>query len=154
MTASLSSNGCPKCGWRPRETDSEKVSACARCGLVFERWTPELAAEQIVMDDEGESLWAAVQASWNDDSTHDAFLKHCSLSGRLALAGRRYRERLDQAPKDPTAGRMQERVVSMATLTFAQRAPKPIPVTRTRMFWAVLACFVGIGIVSALLYGR
>ena len=64
---------------------------------------------------------------------HDAFLKHCATAGRLAAAGRKYRERLDAYPEDPVAAQMQARIVGMATAALAPiraaaggREPQPL----------------------------
>lgn len=151
MTAEASSSTpCPKCGFRGKPGSE----ACARCGLVFALWTPEKAAEIVQLDEGAERLWVEVEGAWEDEARHDAFLKHCSLAGMLPAAGRRYRDRLDRDPRDPIASRMQERILAMATVTFVQRPPRPVPVTRKNWFWAVLGVFAVLGMLIALTLGR
>lgn len=152
MTAAAAADPatCPKCGHkRPAG-----VEACARCGLVFALWTPEKAAEVVKLDEAGEAAWAALIGRWQDEAQHDAFLKRCAAGGTLAAAGRCYRAYLDQHPGDALATKMQERIVVMATLTFARPTRPPTPVTRSRWFWAVVGLAVSAGVVLALLFGR
>lgn len=139
---------CPKCGNRL----ATSATACPRCGLTLALWTPALAAAVVRLDQRGEALWTKVRAQWDAESAHDEFLKHCSTKGLLAAAGRCYRERLDEAPDDAMAARMQERIVTMATVSFAVRpTTPPTPVTRTGWFWVmVVVCGIG-GIVGAFL---
>jgi hypothetical protein len=67
------------------------------------------------LDADGEVLWAAVLAAWDDTGAHDRFIQHCFRTGRLVAAGARYRARLMAAPDDPIAPRMQERIVFLST---------------------------------------
>jgi hypothetical protein len=136
---------CPKCSHR-RTVGGE---SCPRCGLTFALWVPPADAAPLRLDEEGEALWAACLASWEAEDRHDAFVKHCSLTGALAIAGRRYRERLDQQPMDPVAGRMQGRILAMATASFVRPATTAVPVTRTTGFWLVLVLFAVVGMAAA-----
>jgi len=142
---------CPKCGHRRRED----AGACTRCGLVFDKWTPELAATVVKLDDAGAALWAALQDAWQDEAKHEAFAKHCSAAGVLGAAGRCYRERLDQAPSDAIAVKMQERILSLATVGFTvTRAPPPRLVTREPWFWAVLGVCAIMAAIAGFVLGR
>ena len=143
---------CPKCG----QARPDGAEACARCGLVYANWNPELAAEIVKLDEAGEALWAAVQAAWDDTGRHDAFVKHCSQAGLLAAAGRCYRERLARAPVDPVGRRMQERIVLMASAVMGSvaRSAAVEPVTRAKWFWLVIAAAVAAAALAALLRGR
>lgn len=140
---------CPKCG-HPRP---DPATSCARCGLVFAKWSPEEASGVVApLDERAEALWADALASWNDEGRHDAFLKHCSAAGLLAAAGRRYRARLDERPGDQVTVRMQERVLHLATVAFTvQRSRPPEPITRKSWFWLVLATCGALGIAAAFL---
>jgi PilZ domain-containing protein len=145
---------CPKCGCRAvagRRVAGSAVSdplpppSCPRCGLTFALWTPAQAAEALQLDDKGQVLWAETLGAWLAAEKHDAFLKHCSLLGLLAVAGRCYRQRLDEAPEDAVAIQMQERVMAMATATFIR--PPPVAaraITRNVWFWAAIVLF-GVG---------
>jgi hypothetical protein len=106
------------------------------------------------LDEAGEALWAEAQASGATLEKHEAFVRHCSAAGLLALAGRRYRERLDQQPMDPVATQMQARILAMATAGFVVPSATPIPVTRSLWFWVVIVlCSVG-GMTGALFLRR
>jgi hypothetical protein len=139
---------CPKC---QRRREDETTQSCPRCGLVFAFWTPEKAAQVVKLDERGEVLWNQVRRSWKDEAKHDAFLKHCSMAGLLAAAGRCYRQRLDRFPEDPLAAAMQERIVAMATLSFARPTAAPKPVTRTQWFWLILVIGVIAGVMGSFL---
>jgi hypothetical protein len=139
---------CPKCG---RNREDETTNSCARCGLVFAFWTPDKAVDVVKLDEKAEALWTQVRRSWKDESKHDAFLKYCSLAGLLAPAGRCYRLRLDKTPDDEIAIKMQERIVAMATLSFARPSTPPKPVTRTQWFWMILVIGVIAGVIGSFL---
>jgi hypothetical protein len=140
----MSLAACPKCGCRVvAVAGTAPPPACPRCGLTFALWTAEQEAAVVQLDEAALALWEAAQADWHDAGKHDAFLKHCSLAGSLAAAGRRYRQRLDEQPGDAVAARMQERILAMATATLVRPAVVPTPVTRQTWFWVVvLVCAV------------
>jgi hypothetical protein len=145
----VTGNRCPKCG-RAR---ADSGAACARCGLVFSRWTTKLhRAIDRSLDPEGEMLWTALLATWPDDSKHDQFAKHCAQMGRLPAAGMRYREYLDGHPGDPTAARMQTRIVGMATAALLPMRAQAPATSRGRWFlWVVAVGAVG-GILAGLFF--
>jgi hypothetical protein len=148
----LSEDGaCPKC---QRRRDDETTNACSRCGLIYSRWSPEKAAEVVKLDEQGNVLWNQVRRHWKDETKHDAFLKYCSMSGTLAAAGRCYRLRLDKNPDDPVAQAMQERIVAMATLSFARPSIPAKPVTRTQWFWLILVIGVIAGVLASFIINR
>ncbi len=142
---------CPKCGHQRPAT----ALSCARCGLVFAKWTPDKAAARASLDERGEALWAAVLADWQSTEKHDAFAKHCSVTETLAAAGRCYRERLDASPKDPLGTRMQARIVTIATVQLPVHGTAlPQPVTRSTWFWVVMV-LVGVGgLLGGLVFGH
>jgi len=117
--------------------------------LVFAFWNPDTATHVVRLDEKAEALWTAARRSWKDEAKHDAFLKYCSLAGLLAPAGRCYRLRLDKTPEDEIALRMQERIVAMATLSFARPTAPPKPVTRTQWFWMILVIGVIAGVIAS-----
>jgi hypothetical protein len=142
---------CPKCSAR-RPPEAE---ACARCGLTFALWSPAPdAARPPPLDERGEALWAEALAAWEAGDKHEAFVRHCAMSGALAVAGRRYRERLDRLPTDPVAGRMQSRVLAMATAAFVRSPAAPEPVTRSLWFWLILVGCAVAGMIGAFLLRR
>jgi hypothetical protein len=143
---------CPKCGHRA----PPGAESCRRCGLTFALWNPAPGDPLPVLrlDERGDTLWAEVLADWSDPARHDAFLKHCSVAGLLGVAGRRYRQRLDEQPADPVAGRMQARVLEMATAAFVRTPTAAVPVTRNTWFWLVLVACGVVGMVGAMLLRR
>ena len=106
------------------------------------------------LDDTATGLYAACRAVWEDDARHDKFVKYCSVAGLLAAAAREYRAYLDQHPGDLTATRMQQRIVTMATMLLATQKPVKKPVTSSRGFLIVVGLAALAGIIGAILYGR
>ena len=145
----VTGNRCPKCG-RAR---ADNAGACARCGLVFARWTTKLhKAIDRSLDPESEQLWTALLATWPDDGKHDLFVKHCAQAGILHAAGMRYREYLDSHPGDPTAARMQSRIVGMATAALLPMRGQVAATSRGRWFlWVIAVGAVG-GILAGLFF--
>lgn len=142
---------CPKCGKRR----AEAARACARCGLVFALWKPDDSAAPARLDEAGEALWRQLSGDWSDSARHEEFLKHCLQVGTLAAAGRLYRERLDQNPKDALAAQMQSQVLAKATLglSLAKSQSRPA-VTRSRWFWVVVLTAMALGIAGGLFWRR
>jgi hypothetical protein len=142
---------CPKCA-HPRRAGGD---ACARCGLVYARWRPdEVVGAVAPLDEAAESLWREALADWANPARHDAFLKHCSLVGQLAAAGRRYRARADADASDALARKMQERVLAMATAALTLTPRPRAPVTRARWFWVVIVVGLVVGMTGAFLARR
>ncbi len=81
------------------------------------------------VDDGG---WAEVEARWEEEEAHRAFLARHSDLESLAEAGRRYRAALEQRPGDTVAQRWRDEVLKRATaLALAQlprtRPPREVP---------------------------
>jgi len=140
--------GCPKCG-KKRLPEGE---SCPRCGLVFTLWKEKSSPALIPLDRRGNELWQEVQGQWRDSARHEEFLKHCLQTGTLAAAGRLYRERLDESPRDAVAAQMQAQVLAKAALSLSIHKRQPrIPMTRTHWFWAIVLVAMAIGIAGGLL---
>lgn len=147
----IGKEACPKCGKR-RAGDA---NACPRCGLVFARWQAEGAAALVRLDAAGEELWRKVEEHWSDSAGHETFLKHCLQTDTLAAAGRLYRERLDENPRDVLAAQMQNQVLAKASLALSLNKSEPrTAVTRTRWFWVVVLTAMALGIVGGLFWRR
>lgn len=144
-------SACPKCG-KKRAPDTE---ACARCGLVWSLWQPDTTAPLVPLDSEGDELWRRIGANWSDASLHEEFLKHCLLTNTLAAAGRLYRERLDENPRDAVAAQMQGQVLAKAALGLSINKSQPREaVTRSRWFWVVVLTAMALGIALGLFWRR
>jgi hypothetical protein len=142
---------CPKCG-RKRTTDAE---SCPRCGLVFALWREENGGRATNLDETGAELWRKIEENWNDSALHEEFLKYCLQADLLSGAGRLYRDRLDEDPKDAIAAHMQGQVLAKATLGLTIHKSQPRePVTRTRWFWFVVLSAMALGIAAGLLWRR
>ena len=126
---------CPKCG----RSRADGAAACPRCGLVFERWGSEQALQAAALDDTAQAMYRELKTRWTDEKLHEAFLKHCSATGCLGAAGHKYRDRLDQNPNDDIARKMQARIVGMAAAVLVPVKSVPIPVSRGRWFWWIIA---------------
>jgi hypothetical protein len=109
----------------------------------------------VPLDSRGSELWQDVQGHWSDSVRHEEFLKHCLQGGTLAAAGRLYRERLDENPRDAVAAQMQKQVVAKATLSLSINKSQPREaVTRTRWFWAIVLVAMALGIAGGLFWRR
>jgi hypothetical protein len=104
-------------------------------------------------DDTAAVLFAACEAAWDDHLRHDKFVKYCSSAGLLAAAARAYRRHLDRHPDDLVATRMQQRIVTMASLLLATQKPARKPVTRSRGFAVLVGLAALAGALAAVLYG-
>jgi hypothetical protein len=144
-------SACPKCG-KQRLPEAE---SCPRCGLVFALWRAESDVPAVALDSRGTELWQKIADNWSDAALHEEFLKHCLQAGTLAAAGRLYRERLDQDPKDAIAAQMQSQVLAKAALNLSVAKSQPRePVTRTRWFWFVVLVAMALGIAGGLFWRR
>jgi hypothetical protein len=75
-----------------------------------------------------DTAWQGVEAAWNDESRHRAFVGLCLALGRLPDAGRRYREVRDRDPgRRAEAERQIDRVLAVALqqLELGRSAPPP-----------------------------
>jgi hypothetical protein len=90
---------CPKCD---RERHAGEA-ACARCGLLVERWDTFVAEapRHPLLD----PLWEALcdPARWRDEAAHARFLDEAARTGGLDLAAARYRAASRERPEDARA---------------------------------------------------
>jgi hypothetical protein len=116
-------------------------------------WSQDRTAQDTALDPEGTTLWAALQTAWeNNDPGHEAFVKHCAKTNRLAAAGRSYREFLDGRPGDPVATKMQNRIVGMATAVLLPLRTTPAQTTRGNWFFWVVAVGAVMGVLAGLFF--
>ena len=146
-----SAPGCPKCG----KKRAPELKSCPRCGLVFALWKEESTVPLALLDSRGTELWQEIQGHWSDATRHEELLKHCLQTGTLAAAGRLYRERLDEDPKDAVAAKMQAQILTKATLTLSLNKSQPREaVTRSRWFWAIVLLAMALGITGGLFWRK
>jgi len=108
-----------------------------------------------LLDSRGTELWQEIQGHWSDATRHEELLKHCLQTGTLAAAGRLYRERLDEDPKDAVAAKMQAQILTKATLTLSLNKSQPREaVTRSRWFWAIVLLAMALGITGGLFWRK
>ena len=149
--ATSSLPACPKCG----KKNAGDTKACPRCGLVFALWNPEGGGALARLDEAGEELWRKVRENWSDSAGHESFLKHCLQTDSLAAAGRLYRERRDENPKDVLAAQMQNQVLAKASLGLSLNKSEPrTALTRSRWFWVVVLTAMALGIATGLFWRR
>jgi hypothetical protein len=142
---------CPKCG----KKRTPEAQSCPRCGLVFALWKEEGSPAMAPLDSRGNELWQEIQGHWSEATRHEEFLKHCLQTDTLAAAGRLYRERLDESPKDALAAQMQAQILAKATLTLSINKSQPREVlTRSRWFWAIVLVAMALGIAGGLFWRR
>ena len=142
---------CPKCG----KKRAPELESCSRCGLVFALWKEASTAPLVPLDRLGAELWQDIQGHWSDANLHEELLKHCLQAGTLAAAGRLYRERLDENPKDAVAAQMQAQILTKATLTLSLNKSQPREaVTRSRWFWAMILLAMALGISGGLFWRK
>jgi hypothetical protein len=100
-------------------------------------------------------LWQKVEGNWNDSALHEEFVKHCLQTNTLAAAGRLYRERLDQYPKDAVAAHMQYQILSKAALGLSiHKTQVHEALTRNRWFWVTVLTAMALGIAGGLFWRR
>jgi hypothetical protein len=142
---------CPKCG-KKRTTDAE---SCPRCGLVFALWREENDNPATPLDESGKELWRKIEEQWTDSALHEEFLKHCLQANLLTAAGRLYRDRLDENPKDAIAAHMQSQVLAKATLGLSIHKSQPREaLSRSRWFWVIVLSAMALGIAAGLFWRR
>jgi hypothetical protein len=140
---------CPKCG-RKRQPEAD---ACPRCGLVFALWSEDSAPKVEPLDERGKEMWTGLLAQWSAAANHEEFLKHCLQTSTLAAAGRLYRQKLDDDPKDTIAAQMQAQILAKATLNLSLTKSQPREtLTRTRWFWAIVLVAMALGIGGGLFW--
>jgi hypothetical protein len=145
------SPACPKCG----KKRAHGAEACPRCGLVFALWKAGDGTTVACLDQAGQEMWRKTQENWGDSQLHEEFLKHCLQTNSLAAAGRLYRDRLDENPRDVLAAQMQNQVLSKAALGLSLNKSQPrTALTRTRWFWVIVMTAMALGIAGGLFWRR
>src|SRR5262245_28315700 len=80
---------CPKCG----AERAPGADSWARSGLLVSRWSGFEQPQSLGPPAVG-TLWAGVEADWDNGAPHARFLDQAAVLGALDLAAARYRRRL------------------------------------------------------------
>lgn len=91
---------------------------------------PSSAGPSEGLADPLEQAWDKVDRAWGDPETHRRFLALAQATGRLAVAGRRYRQVASENPeRADEAQRQVDRVIALAMqgLTVERQPPKGGP---------------------------
>jgi hypothetical protein len=75
---------------------------------------------------------ARVEAAWEDEALHRAYLARFSDLQGMAMAGQRYRAVLAERPDDAVARRMRDEVVKRATIYGLATLPRTPPPRKPR----------------------
>lgn len=149
---------CPKCGAAVRDG----AEACARCGLLVDRFDGYRDPALEDAPDALVALWPAVEAGWADDAAHERFVQSAMALGAYSYAAAKYREAQRARSGGPDDGRAAHwlaeisRRVEAALLEPAairrsatDRRPR---VTQVLMIVLVTAALLGAGIVVMLYF--
>ena len=93
--------------------------------------------------------WARVEAAWDDPQAHRRYVTVCGATGRLAYAGRRYRQVQASDPERRALAEAQiDRILALAMERLAvEKTPAQRPELRQRVRW--LAFAVGLGLIGS-----
>ncbi len=134
---------CPKCQ-RERLPGED---ACARCGLLVARW--EGFAVEEPTHPALEEPWRKLEASWDDDKAHGAFLELAATVDGLDVAAARYRRKKLASPNDEKAERGLARAVTMAQTLYVARAQAERPPRAPMILKIVGTMFAGLILLAA-----
>jgi len=136
---------CPKC-------QRERVpgaTACARCGLLVERWDGFAAVEP--QNEALDEPWQRLESvEWHEDGAHARFLELAASVDALDVAAAKYRRRARAAPEDDKARRGLERAANMAQTLYEARAKAERPPRAPVVLRVVGTMFAGLILLAAI----
>jgi hypothetical protein len=102
-----------------------------------------------------DALWRRVLDAWDDDKPHAALIEHAVRAQALTEVAGRYRALVDDPERGARAKKQLDAVVVAATqMLVATKTPKPgktpLPITLS----ALAVCFLLLGWLATLLWGR
>jgi hypothetical protein len=104
---------------------------------------PETQPDPLSATDQAfESLWAAVEAQWQEDGVHTAFVTYCSQRDDLVKAAARYRSVESEPGRAEIAQRQLGKVGALALAQLAAM-PQSEPTQRNGLLWFTLIVVVG-----------
>lgn len=102
------------------------------------------------MDDAIEAAWRRVEAEWDDEQAHKAFVTLCASTDRLAEAGRRYRAVRESDPaRAEVAAAQIDRILGLAMQSLAALKTTPSVRSAKRMVLLVAMGVSGAIVMSA-----
>src|SRR5690349_15643527 len=97
-----------------------------------------------------EHAWQRVLAEWDDERAHRAFLTLASAAGRLAEAGRRYRELAERDPAKAASAQAQiDRITGLALQGLASLKTDPAPQRRKYLVIGIAFAVMSAMVLSA-----
>jgi hypothetical protein len=102
-------------------------------------------AAETERDDEARA-WAEVEAAWERDEVHRAYLARLAGLEGLARAGGRYREALAARPGDDVARRWRDEVIRRAAAAALASAPREVPAPLRAPRWVGPAFLALLGV--------
>jgi hypothetical protein len=94
--------------------------------------------------------WAQVEAAWEDEAGHRAYLSRFTTLDSLAAPGGRYRDALAARPGDPMAQRMRNELVKRATVLGLSTLPRTPPPEKSPTLKRILmAAYISLGMLGA-----
>ncbi len=112
----------------------------------------EAPAEPAALPVAEEEAWQQVQARWDDEAAHRAYLARFSDLDGLAQAGRRYRAVLEAGAADPVALRWREEIVKRAATQGLAQLPRARPPSPLPRWVRVALAAAGAAVVGSLLW--
>lgn len=147
-TTSETNRSTAECCSRCQRSSEPGELACARCGLLVERF----AGFRADADDPPElaPLWHECCAAWCDEPAHDRLLVSATNLAALPALARRYRERLSADPKDEMArARLQRVAILVETSARAQAEEKLDSGGAFRVVWVLGHVVALLGVAAA-----
>jgi hypothetical protein len=134
---------------REDEREGEREGDAARPDVA-----PAAAAETVAAptgeDDPIERAWSETTTRWDDPKAHQIFVALCSSTGRLAEAGRRYREARKDPARAARADEQIERILGIAMQSLAATKSEPgVRNAKLRAFLVALGMMIAFGASAA-----
>lgn len=96
------------------------------------------------------AAWDTVKNDFGNEAKHEAFVQYCLQKNRLNYASQQYRQIIMANPAEPTALRMQERIINLATVTFLTPRERKAAGGRRNMWLTMLFMLGALLVVSGI----
>ncbi len=95
-----------------------------------------------------DEAWEKVDQAWDDPEAHRRFIALCRAVGRLAEAGRRYRDVRENDPARAESAKAQIDALIAAAMVEMQAHRSPPPVARARRWLTAAALLLMLGLMG------